>query len=407
MTPNNLPPLVLADDTHQRAFIIIATSILLFSALLFVGARLWVRQNPELEQTGGGRTASIADRTPLGFDDLLLVISTALYGVHSVLIFSACAHGLGNSVRSMSPAELATAEKLYYASNIFYVLSLGSSKASISYLMVRINASRPPTVRRWLNGILYLVCLWTVGMFVWAIFACTVNSVWKLSTEQCPNWYTRWFVLGVGGCCFEVAVAGLAVWNVWNLNTAFSRKALVVALFAMRLPLVLLVAVQLSVFDSTLFNADPTLHIKTFICATELILCYSICSANFPAFRRLTNEIRTDFGGFGIGALNTFHSSHKSNRSNSGYMRSNRSGNGQELDTLPTTSTAGLGREMRGRSMRSHPHGFTGGQESGYVVEVRNGNRDDESVASHPASEHESTEMIIRTKTEVVVSSDK
>ena len=179
----------------------------------------------------------------------------------------------------MSPAELATAEKvrashslhyvlkirpltqpntsqLYYASNIFYVLSLGSSKASISYLMVRINASRPPTVRRWLNGILYLVCLWTVGMFVWAIFACTVNSVWKLSTEQCPNWvsqsveqglgpccmltfmvqYTRWFVLGVGGCCFEVAVAGLAVWNVWNLNTAFSRKALVVALFAMRLP---------------------------------------------------------------------------------------------------------------------------------------------------------------------------
>lgn len=35
-----------------------------------------MRQNPELEQTGGGRTASIADRTPLGFDDLLLVIST-------------------------------------------------------------------------------------------------------------------------------------------------------------------------------------------------------------------------------------------------------------------------------------------------------------------------------------------
>ena len=48
--------------------------------------------------------------------------------------------------------------------------------------------------------------------------------------------FTKWVVLGVSGCCFEVAVAGVAVWNVWSLNTTLIRKALVVALFAMRLP---------------------------------------------------------------------------------------------------------------------------------------------------------------------------
>ena len=71
-----LPPLVSADDTHQRASVIIATSVLLFSALLFVGARLRVRLNPDDEQTGGGRTAVPTGKTPLGFDDLLVVIST-------------------------------------------------------------------------------------------------------------------------------------------------------------------------------------------------------------------------------------------------------------------------------------------------------------------------------------------
>ena len=56
--------------------------------------------------------------------------------------------------------------------------------------------------------------------------------------------------------------------------------------------------------------------------------------------------------------------------------------------------------------MRPHPSDLAGGQEAGYSVEVRNGNGDNRSVGSQNASEYESTEMIIRTRTEVVVRSD-
>ena len=69
----HLPPLVpLVDSTHQAASIIIATSTLLFTALLFVGARLYVRYSPDEEQKG--RIVSRASL--LGGDDLLLVVST-------------------------------------------------------------------------------------------------------------------------------------------------------------------------------------------------------------------------------------------------------------------------------------------------------------------------------------------
>ena len=81
----HLPPLVpVVDSTHQSASIIIATSTLLFTALLFVGARLYVRYSPDEEQKG-----RIVSRTSLlGGDDLLLVVSTVSL---ALLKLSGCA----------------------------------------------------------------------------------------------------------------------------------------------------------------------------------------------------------------------------------------------------------------------------------------------------------------------------
>lgn len=76
----HLPALVPTDDDHQQASIIIATTILLFTALLFVGARLWVRCNPDEEQRKGtGPRGSL-----LGGDDLLIVTSTVSLSVCSL-----------------------------------------------------------------------------------------------------------------------------------------------------------------------------------------------------------------------------------------------------------------------------------------------------------------------------------
>jgi len=129
-----LPPLIPVDDTHQQASVIIATSILLFAALLFVGARLWVRYNPDEEQTGG----SIVHGSLLGGDDVLVVMSMvsvlvksltiqlspllyrrfvdirlqAFYIVHCALISIACHFGLGTSVNLIPMDLLDTVQKV-------------------------------------------------------------------------------------------------------------------------------------------------------------------------------------------------------------------------------------------------------------------------------------------------------
>lgn len=64
------------DDTHQRASIIITTLVVLFAAIFFVSARIWVRCTPEEERRREGNTSY---GTLLGLDDLLLVISMVSY----------------------------------------------------------------------------------------------------------------------------------------------------------------------------------------------------------------------------------------------------------------------------------------------------------------------------------------
>ena len=77
-----------------------------------------------------------------------------------------------------------------------------------------------------------------------------------------------------------------------------------------------------------------------------------------------------------------------------------------ELDTIPINeSQVDRGKGKRG-SKGLQPSALTGRHED-YIVEVIPGNAaDSSSVNSVAVSEHENTEMIIRTRTEVVVRSD-
>lgn len=162
--------------------------------------------------------------------------------------------------------------------------------------------------------------------------------------------------------------------------------------------MIIITAVQLGSYHSTAFTADPTLHVTRFICLTELALCYSMCSANFPAFRRLKNDIRTDFGGFGtVTSTNTGH------KGSSGYIRSGRSAGRQESDTFPMTANPAA-QAGRSRSAKNHHVGDPLGDVGGYSCEARHA--DTTSLSSNAVSEHQSEDMIMRTRSDVTVSHD-
>lgn len=159
--------------------------------------------------------------------------------------------------------------------------------------------------------------------------------------------------------------------------------------------IIIITAIQLGSYHGTAFATDPTLHATTFICLTELVLGYSICSANFPAFRRLTSDIRTDFGGFGgVTSINA------SRGFSSGYIRSGKSGGGPESDTFPMTAHPAT-RASGSRSTRVYDVTQPFDDRVGYSCEARHG--DTASLSSDAVSEHQSEDMIIRTRTDIRV----
>lgn len=138
------------------------------------------------------------------------------------------------------------------------------------------------------------------------------------------------------------------------------------------------------------------------------MLSYNICSANFPAFRRLTNDIRTDFGGFAIGGA--FGSGLRSSQKYhvGGYIQCKGSagaGREVELDMIPINGSQ-ANREIGTRGSNGLNASALTGRHEDYRVEVIPGNADNSSVNNMTVSEHESTEMIIHTRTDVVVRSD-
>lgn len=153
--------------------------------------------------------------------------------------------------------------------------------------------------------------------------------------------------------------------------------------------------VQLSVYHESTFMADPTLNSVHFVCLSELILSYSVASANFPAaFRRLTKDMRTDFGragGFG-GTLQ--YNQYKS----SGYLKSQRSVPGEEADTFPMTTIASGAR-------RSKAPDLTGRERSGTAYTWEIGNGDNTRQTSNQVSDYGDEANIIKSKT-VTVSHD-
>ncbi|KAK4553497.1 hypothetical protein LTR86_009293 [Recurvomyces mirabilis] len=240
-----------------------------------------------------------------------------------------------------------------------------------------------------------------------------------MTARDCPHNITKWVVLGVGESVFEIGFVASSIWNIWSLHTTRRNKLMVVALFAIRLPYVvtpckqtqlrstesdeltgrstiLIIAIQLSVFGRHAFSNDPLLQATSFICISQLVLSYSICTANFPAFRRVANDIRTDFGGFGTAR------SRRPGNSSTGYIRATTKGqplSGQEPEYFPATNLS-KPRSGAGTTLRDVP--LLNGDSSGYSVEARG--RDGASITSDTISDDWSDQMIIRTRKDVVVS---
>ncbi|KAK5674398.1 hypothetical protein LTS10_012786 [Elasticomyces elasticus] len=83
----------------------------------------------------------------------------------------------------------------------------------------------------------------------------------------------------------------MAIWLVWDLQTSMDNKVIVIAAFAFRLGMIVIVALRLASFNQRGFATDPTLYQAEFISWTSTELNYSLISATIPIIRPFVNNL--------------------------------------------------------------------------------------------------------------------
>ncbi|KAF2166647.1 hypothetical protein M409DRAFT_23278 [Zasmidium cellare ATCC 36951] len=275
-------PFAVVTDTDHGAWIIIATALGLSQILLFAGIRAFVKCviNPGL-----------------AFDDTMVFTATGFAVIQSALVLGACHAGLGRSAELISSGDQEALQKLYYAASLFFVLSLGLSKASVAIFVLRLAPFDPH--RQVIKALIIAILAWTLALLLAIALKCNLSHPWTVLDEQCSGLFLRWGILEGFGCFFELAIFGIAIWLVSGLQIKQQNVITVIVMFAFRLPVILFVILRLRSFDQSGFHKDPTLREAKAICWTQVEMDYSIISATILILRPLVSNLVTHYGGQG------------------------------------------------------------------------------------------------------------
>ena len=164
------PPLAVVTPDDHEAWIVIATALGLAISLFFATIRVIVRST-----LGHG----------FGVDDLVLGAATVFALIQSSIILGACSKGLGKALRLVSAEAQEEVQKLYYTSNIFFLLAIGTAKISVICFLRRI--SRMGQHRRVFNIALGVMAAWAFGSIMAISLQCNLGHPWFSVNDNCPE----------------------------------------------------------------------------------------------------------------------------------------------------------------------------------------------------------------------------
>jgi hypothetical protein len=142
---------------------------------------------------------------------------------------------------------------MYYVSNLFFVVSLGLSKISVAFLILRLTPQKEH--RQVFLVITSLIGAWTVASTFAVALQCNLSHPWILIQESCPRavlqpmilisskdckltpmQLLRWQVISGFDIAFELCLVGMTIYLIWGLQTSLETKMTVVFSFGLRLP---------------------------------------------------------------------------------------------------------------------------------------------------------------------------
>ncbi len=164
------PPFAVVTPDDHSAWIIIAAALGLTSILMFGAIRVLVRQTFSPQY---------------GLDDITIAASTILAIIQSSIILGACSEGLGKSLQLLSPEAQIEVQRMYYTSNLLFVLALGFSKSSVVFFLRRLTAAKHHKLV--FDAVTVFIAAWTIGSFFALALQCNISRPWVSAGETCSG----------------------------------------------------------------------------------------------------------------------------------------------------------------------------------------------------------------------------
>ncbi|KAK5136331.1 hypothetical protein LTR08_003704 [Meristemomyces frigidus] len=198
----------------------------------------------------------LAYSASLGVDDLIAGLATKVIGVVQTLV--ACvsvSHGFGKAT------ALVTEIQYQLAIDLLSLLAIAVSKAAMLAFHLRITPQRNTR----------LACYILTGAAGWTGIALS-NGI------------------------LELAIFAMPIWIVWDLQTSFAYKAMIVMTFASRLFVIVASAVHASTSASWAAASFPAVDAVTPAVWLQLQTHYAIMSATFPTLGTFMKSLNTRWG---------------------------------------------------------------------------------------------------------------
>ncbi|CAF9920580.1 MAG: hypothetical protein HETSPECPRED_004291 [Heterodermia speciosa] len=284
------PLAVITPDKHG-GLIIITNAFGLILVLIFLVIRVLSR---------------VVISPPFDRDDLALVVATLgfLYHIFCFDILS----------------DLVIVQKVIYAADIFFLITMWCSKCSVALTFIRLTPQKKhKTVAR---GIMVATTVWLVLSIFLIALRCDLSQPWIFIGTKCQDLVTRWRIINSMDIALEVALFVMAILLVKNLQMELKRKIFVVTAFGLRLAIIAAIVLRLHYLDPDSLYRNPTLAGVFFAIWTIVEVDFSIISGNIACLKPFMAAFNTSYGGVEeINALSRLDRTGHSGLSSVGSMK--------------------------------------------------------------------------------------
>ncbi|KAK4977546.1 hypothetical protein LTR42_001916 [Elasticomyces elasticus] len=269
-----------SDDDHSSA-IIIVTALCLFYWLI-----------PGVVQQGIFYSRGL--RFTLG--EATFIVSMGSGIVQSLLILVACHYGLGKSEHLLQPHDADLARRVYYVSNLFFILVLGLIKCSVALFVANLTVNNMGSLRdasrrqkAMLGSVLAATIAWTIASIIVLALPCGTETV-------CIGTMERWEGIFAGDAVTDIAIAFFAANIVLRTQVTFRLRLMWYLPFVLRACVPICAGLRLVTLSKDHLTHDPTRAPWLFVVLSQIQVFLSLIGYTSPALKKTMRDLVTNYG---------------------------------------------------------------------------------------------------------------